>query len=425
MVFITPGIYSLSDEKPGDIPSTYNLDNQKINVLSKFEKKAVEESGKFDLNKIEVGRRVIEGYWNNDSVQIMNLEKNLRNSLLQIIEKQEKYAALTPMTFYLTTCFEVSSYGNRAFIAMYDYLIDLYRKFLRFWFDRVYYNDPKIMVNFVKNDENVFTSQSLTQGNFKTGFFINLGIVVILAILSYFAFLHSIFRIKHKELSQLGAVDVKLAKGDFKVWLVKKDHFKNLLFNLFSGKFKTLKRKGCKGSVLLNKADLTGEKNKENFLYVCRPGQLPGDIKVKDFIALYAGILKLPAAEKNALLDMPGIKEFQGKLLEKLDNSQRFSVLLCLLQLGKNLVYLIDNIATGLPVECAVALKTAMEALKDRGCIVIYLTTTVRPDSKPVKMDEYFYEDTPWWTSMVGENAKITEIENKSKKRKEKEIKEK
>lgn len=402
VLFIPMGSYSISDEKSDDIPSPYNLENQKFAILKEFEENAAKKYGKFDINKIEVGRKVIEGYWNNESIRIMKLEQDLRDLFIKLIDRQESLSILTPVTFYLNTCSESSSYGNRSFIVMYDYLIDLQRQFLRFWFDRMYYNDPKVMVNFIKGDENIFRSASRSPGNFKTGILVTLGYLLALGIISYIVFIRSMCLVTPKELKELGKVEIEINTGDLYLWSVKGNHFKYLLLNLFSGNFKKLSQKGFAGKALVNGIDISKGKCKEDFLCISGPDSIPADLRIKDFISLFSRELKISAREKKELLQSPIIKEISRKTFSDLNKEKRFAVMMSILGLAKKQVYLIDNTGFGLPLECCEELLDRMEDLKDQGSLVIYLTRTIRADSKEVNIPGY-YDRGIGWEFMVKE----------------------
>lgn len=398
--FIPLIIKSINDQKTLDFPSAFKLDSQKYNTLSEFEVNAEKKYGQFSENKIDTGRRVIEGYWNNESIQILNLEKRLRDLFLKQIEKKERIAALTPVTFYLNNFSEASSCGDRSFIAFYDYLIDLQRQFLRFWIDRVYYNDPKVMVNFIKGDENIFKSKSRVPGNFNTGVFILIGYVVASAVFSYLAFLKSISGIKSKDLAQIGEVELEEMKnGELKVWITKSDNLIKVLFNLFSGNFKRLRAKGFSGKVVVNGVDIAAAKSRENFIYICRPEFVPGDTRVKDFYHFYTRALKIDASQKKEALKSSIIKPLLKKTFAELTKPQKFYVTLSILQFKKKQVYLVDDICDGLDELYALKLKEKLDELKDVGALVIYVNTSI---AIAEELDEKIYEGDAWLYTVNG-----------------------
>jgi len=77
-------------------------------------------------------------------------------------------------------------------------------------------------------------------------------------------------------------------------------------------------------------------------------------------------------------------------------------------------IYLIDNIATGMPVDYAIVFKERLEALAQAGALVIYLTTNDCSVSEKIGSEPYFYESS-YWTGMI-EHRKSLGASQKEKK---------
>ncbi|MCK5057079.1 MAG: hypothetical protein KAT34_10515 [Candidatus Aminicenantes bacterium] len=403
LFFLVPAsINAFITRQSKKITSQYSTELDKLNISADFEKRAVEKYGKFDRKKIETARMIIEDFWNNEYQSIIALEEKQKNEIAGVIDKYNRISLLTPITFYNLTASELSSRGYGTFLEFYNYVKDLQIKFVRFIIDRTYYNDPKVMVSFIKENENLFQGTQKLPPDFGKGVLINLGIIIGLYFVSFFLFKNSLYKIRKEDISKLENVNIKLENGILQVWLVKKDYLGKLLFNLFSGNFSKMRGKGFTGKVIINGSDISAEKSNEEFLYISGPEHIPGDMKVKNFINLFAGLLKIPGEKKREILESSTIKPLSQKVFDTLNKSEKFVVLLSLLAFEKKQVYVIDDIATGLPVDCPIALKKRMEKLRDQGNPVIYLTTTRSPDSKPVEMDTYFHKGISW-EYMVGE----------------------
>jgi ABC-type transport system involved in cytochrome c biogenesis ATPase subunit len=360
-----------------------------------------------------VERKIIEDFWNNEYKQITALEKKQRKEIAEVIEKYSKICLNTPITLYILTADELSTRGYGAFLDFYAYVIDLQVKFVRFIIDRTYYNDHRILVSFIKGDENLFQGKSKLPPGFRKGVMLNLGYIIILYLISFFLFKKSLHKISKEEIARLGDVNLKMENKNLYVWLKKKNYFSKALFNLFSGNFKKMKKKGFRGKVVINGHDIAGEKNKEEFQYLCHPDFLPGDIKVRHFISFYAGMLKISAKEIRDVIKSSGLDSLFGKPFSKLTNKERFAVMMPFLKIGKKRIYLIDDIATGLPIECGIELNELMKDLASKGCLVIYLTSTIRADGEAVKMKEYFHEGMTGWETLIGQNKITLEYEKK------------
>lgn len=415
-VFGFQGLFNtMTRGKAAGITSNYQTQLEQFEIVTLFEKRAIKEQGKFDKRNIESGRKIIEGYWKDDYKRIEALEEKLKSEISGVISEYESLCLYTPVSFYNLTCNEVSSRGYENFIVFYSYLQELKRKFLRFWFDRVYYNDPSVMAPFITKNENLFKARSRLPRDYWTGLLRNLAYIVILFFVTLFLSLHRVFEMKKEEIAGLGTVNIEMKKGELNVWLTEGKIFRNLLLNLLFGQFNRLRKKGFTGTVILNKVDIASEKNREKFLYIAGRESMPNSAKVKNFISDYADMYKLPLETKTEILNDKEILLLTDKRIGKLTEREKFEVLLTLTRLKKKQVYLIDAISSGLPVEYAIKLKERMDRLTTGGSTVIYLATTEMTDIDLVKMGVCFEEGSNWIRLVKG-NKKIKEVMKKNKK---------
>lgn len=411
-IFIYPGaINSFIEEKSCEITSSYKADKDKLKRMNDFEKRAAKKAGEYKDSTIEGRRRVAEDFWENERKQIEEVDEKLKQEISQLIDKYNTLSMLMPTTFYTYTCNEVSSRGYQSYLDFYTYLQDLRRKFVRFWIDRVYYHDPKILVNFVTNDENLFYSRSQIPKNYWVGVFINLGIIILLAITSYLLFKRSLEHISAREIQELGKVDLDLDKGELIVWLTINEHFKKVLFHMFSGVSKGLFKKGFKGEVYFDGVNVAEDTSKNNFVYICHPNELPGNMIVKDLLTFYAGWNQLSGSELKTILAGESLKKNLHKTIKQLEKYEKFEVSMGLLNMCKSDIYLINNIASGMPMSCSVKLLNKMEELQSNS-LVIYLTTPEEVDMPSLPGGSYFEEDDIW-INLVKSTKRIIEMANK------------
>ncbi|MCK5057073.1 MAG: hypothetical protein KAT34_10485 [Candidatus Aminicenantes bacterium] len=415
LMFLIPAcINAFNARQAKEITSQYKTELDKSNITFDFEKRIEDKYGKFDRNNIEVERKIIEDFWNNDYRKIMALEEKQKNEIARIVDKYNRISLFTPITFYNLTTSELSTRGYGTFVDFYNYVKDLQVSFIRFIIDRTYYNDPKVLVSFIKENENLFQGTQKLPPDFGKGALINLGIIIALYLFSFFLFKDSLNKIRKEDIKKLGDVNIKLENGILQVWLVKENYFGNLLYNLFSGNFAKMIKKGFTGKVVVNGVDIAAEKNRENFIYVCRPELYPGDLKVKHFFNFYARMFKIPLDEIRTILKNPKIKPLAPKTFSELSNADRFQVLLSILETGKKQVYLIDDIVTGLPVNLIVALKEFMDEQARKGSLMIYLTSTTFSGEDAALETSYIHEGVSWIYFCEANKIKIKH-ESKSK----------
>lgn len=396
-VFVIPGItQKISENRAFCSIKDYQTEIEKFKIVADFEKSCFEIAGKYNEDKYEKFREFAENYWNKYYPKIQAIEKRLQDEIKTNIDRFNSISLLTPSTIYYLNSMEVSTRGYENFEDFYVYLMDLKRKFVRFYIDRYYYNDPNVLVNFIQDDENLYHAKSKLPGNFPVGLLIQVGYILLLFIVSFFLFKNSLFNLREEDIRNLGKVDLTMEKGNLYVWLTKEDVFGDFLYNLFSGNFKKVRKKGFTGKVVVNGVDIAAEKSRENFIYLCRPELYPGELKVKHFFNFYARMCKIPQDKIRAILKNPKIKPLSKKSFSELSNADRFHVLLSILQTGTRQVYLIDDMVTGLPVNHIVALKDFMDEQARKGSLVIYLTSTTFSGEDVALETSYFHEGVSW-----------------------------
>lgn len=425
---VIPGITAaIIDGKSTEIPSTVKVENDKLQIINEFEKKTEKKYGKFSKNNMDVEREIVEGYWNDEYKRMEALELNLKNEIARVIASQDDLSAYFPTTFYISTCNEASSRGYLSYLEFYGYLIRLRRELLRFWIDRVYYNDPKIFVSFVKGNENLFTSKSRRPGKFAKGVSLNLGYVILLMIISYLQFYRSMHFIKKETLSKTGKADIKFKKGDISLWKTEGDIFKDLLYNLFSGNTSGLVKKGFKGRMQLDNLDIVSTPYTGVFRYICRPEDLPKELRVRDFVSFFASYDHVPRDEWKAILDRPEIKKIKNKTVCELKKYETLNTLLTVTYMKKSPVYIINDAAAGMPFESSIRLKDRMDELVKTGALVVYLYETemaVADNDRegPEDVEKQYFVDGYQWLLYVEANRRILATIKSRKPGKKKEI---
>ena len=379
-VFIITGpINSLIAKNAAHITSVYRTELEKMKVASDFEKRAENKNGKFDRNKINEARKVIEDYWNNDYKKIAALEKKFKNEIAAVIERYSNRSVITPTSFYNLTANEVSSRGYGNFLDFYTYLQKRQRKFVRFFIDRTYYNDPNELVSFITSDENLFKGKSRLPANFAKGLIINLLYIIILSIASYLQYRKTLFPMPEKE-KAFNNIPIELEKEKLFTFNVYHPDFIDQFLNVFFGQFR-----GEKWKVTIDGKDVVNWEKKE-FLYLPNPRNIPGEIKAGDFLSLFNRLLKLPKKETREIKAALG-KSIINKRFSHLDPVGKIKLMLALAELKKSrsYIYIFNDFIFGIPGYLRKSLSDRVEVLKRNGALVIDIVSNdcfwLEPDS--------------------------------------------
>jgi hypothetical protein len=400
-VFIIPGIFdSIIEERADDIVSSYKSVLSKYQKAIDFERKSEEKYGKFDEKNIVSEREIIEDLWKNHYPEIAQIEENLKNEISRVIEKYRKLNILFPTSFYNLTALEVSSRGYENYLDFYNYTQDNQKKFSRFWFDRVYYNDPKELVSFIKGDENIFHGKSRIPGNYVSGMVLHLFYAVAMLLGSYIRFKKWLYAPIDKKTFNKKDRDIRLKREKINVLYSHRPGLRDQLYLLFSGK--NIKKKPPFPSFNVT---IEGEPNgetslKDGFVYICHPSAIPADIKSVDLISLIARTNGVSAAEKAAISRSLSTEPLYSKNFNRLEPHQQADVLLSVLPYIKGNIYLVDQVGKEMPLLILVKLKDQLAALVKRGALVIYLTPDKRVEAVPTQPEREVL-DLPDWFEAV------------------------
>jgi hypothetical protein len=272
---------------------------------------------------------------------------------------------------------------------------------VKFIIDKVYFENFSKVRPFIKGgEENVYHAKSRLPKFFLWGILISLFHISYLLFITFSRFKKALYQLPVMKTKNQQAPSVKLSKKDFKVWTTKNDLFKNQLYNLFSG---IIKKPGKNKiipplEVVIDNHPLSPGNKKQDFLYLCRLCHLPNDVKVGDFLCFLQVLMNVPADTANS-----PAPSWTRKKIKHLDDHELGQLEIRILEMKPFDIYLIDNIARGMPVDFVIQLKEKMEGLKTGGKLVFYIDKH-NSDMSIWKIKDnpsrYFWED-PNWTREV------------------------
>jgi hypothetical protein len=356
LVLFLPGILNhATSERAGNIVSNYKIEVEKMQVVNDFENRCEEKAGKFSRDNIDMERQFVEEYWSNDYRQIEALEDRLKSEIAENIDRYRNTAILTPATFYRLTGSEVSSRGYENFLDFYSYLQEMKRKFVRFYLDRVYYNNPKELVSFIKGDENIFYARSRLGENYWHGMLI-MGLYCFVLFVASLLVLHCKL---HRKIIEGDKIEVdlnKLEKGKAYFLLYRHEDLKNRFFGQSAKQSNVLAIDRIKGE------DIDPGLPPDNIVpYLCHIRGVKDIEKVNSFIQrlgleeykyfskfkkreslsesdlkkIYAAIVLAEAEDKHVILINDFLSGVNGSFEQKF-----IGILLEYMERGKTIIYL-------------------------------------------------------------------------------------
>ncbi len=359
------------------------MELEKLKLLMSFEKKAFREVGVFKSGKEapKAVKELVESYWQNEFKTIQVVEEKLKVELKKAIRRFEILSLFFPTTFYLSTNNAISSKGYENFIDFYSYMQALKQKFLRFYLDRKFYTSQTGVESFVKGDENIYFSPSRLPVDFGLGMAMMLVYMAGGFAVAYSRFKRTLFvrpgkwvkeEINHDDL------DVELKKGQTYVLLTTGSDLNNRLYNFFSGQHGEFK-----GIVRLDDVNLA-DGSDFNFTYLCRPGEVPNDMKVGDFLSFVKRLLNVSNKTMADLYIQLGVEHIEDKPFSELPLEEKGKILLAAARLKTSSIYMFQDFLKGMPEDFIPPFMGELQDLKAQGAgaAILYLTDEVLLASK-------------------------------------------
>jgi len=372
LIFILPGFVG-TVIKNGSVDSTedYRCEIEKFDVINDFEKRFVEQAGKENIGNIDMKKKFMETYWNKDYKEIERLEEQLKQKIVANIDRYRTVSTFIPTLFYQQSGSEAGSNGHESFFEFYTYLQGLKRKLLRFYLDRIYYHDPRVIVSFIQGDENIFHAKGRLPKNFGLGLVITLVYICLLTIAGAAAFNRFIYTPSIKKPGKSENRNLITIKGDILAINLFKGHhaFNDHLYNLLSGKVdkynKTI-------NFEVEKEDIRDNPVKHDFIYLCHPGKIPADIRAGHYLDFVARLLGLDRDLRAGIMNTLPVN-MAGKPMEKLEINELGEVFLAIFPYFKNQVILVDDAVQDMGLRYICRMNDVMIGLAESGAVVIYM----------------------------------------------------
>ena len=378
LVFAVPGgIVTAHEDKFPDVNKNFKTALDKFEIVIDFEVDSEQKLGKFDRKKIDIYRKQIEYYLKEVYPKVESLELRLKEEVEEGISGIRRLGVWFPTTFFMMTCDDVSSCGYDNYLAFFDYAVEIMRKFVRFWIDRVFYHDPKQLVNFIKAEENIYRARSRIPGYFVGGMVVTLAYGFILLLVCYFLANRALYPLS-KDPGAFAQFEMKLHRGKKHAIRCYYPGFIDQFLNVFYGKNRELNWK----LILEGKNIANGERL--SFLYLPNPIDFPIDLKVKHLLFLFKRFFGPGKEEVKKAVKILGKSKLEKRLGE-LELSERCRVVLIFAGLTGLSVYILKDFLFKIPPELRGDLSELASQLKRENCLLIDLVTM---DSFSIEAEE-------------------------------------
>jgi hypothetical protein len=287
------------------------------------------------------------------------------------IDKERSISKFFPGPFFDMTANEMSGRGHENFLRFYDYSMDMQAKFVRFNIERAFYNDPEVMVNFIKNDEDIFYGKAALPPNFWSGILIQMVYLVILIIACYLCYLKKMFpRPKDANAFDKVRIDLQSEENITLKDYTDDDECRTQVVNACLGENRVKQWTLTLDDKPLGKEGITG------LLYIPNIFDIPGELKGKHLVRFYRRVFKLPAQAITQLETEIG-KEELNKFFKKMEIEKQCKLILSLFFLANRRYYITNNFPFGIHFKYFSKLEKHVTEHQPEGSMIIDLNNMV------------------------------------------------
>jgi len=312
--------------------------------------------------------------------KIKAAEKKQRDRIQKSINSINRLAILHPTIFFWHTCNESSSCGYSNFMRFYDYAQHEQEAFTRFWINRVYFHDPKVLVPFRKSAEYIFQAKSQIPSYYWLALILSIFYSVILFTIAYIR----LRRICYPGTKQSGAftgLTINMKKG--KKYTIR-SFFSEVSLQFLNSFFGNPRVRDWQISI--DGKNLINQEIKD-FIYLPNPQQFPDDIRPVDIIKLVKR-----STMKRSEPEFPFPDEIDKKILNRpLHSCPRIKQNLFFLYLAQWLdtpIVIFHDFITAISAEDSGNFADIVDRMAERGTTVIELVSN---ETTFIIHDELFY----------------------------------
>jgi hypothetical protein len=411
LVYLLPmGTDQAAADRAESIKSNFQLELEKWDELMKFEERGLIELKKHSDEKSinDAKLKLVESFFKTELLNMLAIEKKLDESIDKNIKSYQKNSMIFPTTFYQSVSHEMSGKGYENNAAFLLYLVDLKYKFCVFIKNKRFYSDDKKIEPFIKDgEENVYYASAHIPVNFPTGMIVLAIYAIVFIIGAYFLVRFAVLNMRAADVSAVKVPEEKkdFKKGEHAVIKVKNHKIKDFFYCLLAGLNRLIRKKGFKGSIVVDGKDIVETQNREILTYICDPGSLPADSTVGDFLTFSARSYHISKEQKEKIIEANKLTGLKNKLIGSVEDHERSMITLALadmLERGKSEIYLFYNTAMVGNAETAKVFKDKIISLEKSGKLVIYLSTNLYPLVEEKDGDSFF--NWEGWNDMVDHN---------------------
>lgn len=406
--FALPAIVNgITEIKSDSIEPQYKLALKKLKTFTDFEKQAINDKISYKPGETltEDAKKRVLSYLDKEAKEIHEMEMGMHGEMVRTAEFYYWCSMIFPGTYYISITDELSSMGYLNLLDFYLHTIDLKSKFLRFYIQKIYFENFSRVISFLKGDENVYHATSRLPVTFFPGLLIQLGIILVLVLINYKLYIKSLYKINTKVIEEdpMMHPEIRFKYRRHRVFTIKGKMLLNRLYNFFSGKPFSKESADSSPKVYVEDTDISKDKFEESFLYVCSPGSLPPYMSAAGFYNFICDVTGCSPVKKAEISIRLKLEKLHKKKIKDLKHREKAALLLAMGLVTERKVYLIYDLVRGLGRKFTEQFKEILEQLSAKGCLLVYLTgDSTLTEYADIEFNGYL-EKTEDWNKHVDE----------------------
>jgi hypothetical protein len=324
-----PNLLNLQLSERRKMKFVYENEAKKVEIIAKGEMEVIENLRK-GKDRVETIKDYINNFIKDGTIERLEID------MLKNAEKKARsfqfWSIFNPITFYQSVNNELSSRGHNEYCEFYKFNIKKKEGFIKFYLDRIQSGEVK---PYLSGNEYIYYSKPSLPAFFPAGVLIQILYIMAFLTIGYYLFRKTVFPLEKNEV--FSNIDLKLKKGTHHVYSYKPydPNVPEQIYNIFvgnTGKFS--------GKISIDGKNIV-TREKKNVVYLPVPDTLPGKLKVKAVINLFAGLFNISNPENK------NVKEEFKKLLDKgfgeIEDIEKVNLMLRMAEYGKADIYLLNN----------------------------------------------------------------------------------
>jgi hypothetical protein len=340
---------------------------QKNELLLPFEKEALKNTGRYKSipERSEYEKRRIEHYWNVVSKKIADIDMEMIEKIETLSRSFHLWSIFNPVTFYKSVNNELGSKGYNSYNKFFKENLVIQRQFLRYVFDKRYYDNYSKVEPFLPADQLVVKAEPALPGFYLPGIIFNFFVMVLSLFIGYFMYKRQLYP-KPEVPRGYEEVDIKANYGNIEFVSCEKQDLSDTVVNVFRGH-----PRDFNGKITIYNHDVVNEQ-RTGFDFVPNQANILGSIRVKQLLAF---MTKIPgiAGEKIYQFKQANQERLKFRFCE-LEPVERAVILLDLCLLRESKIYLLKDFSAGIFQHSLNQVIDKLEPLKEKGVLILCLS---------------------------------------------------